>query len=146
MSSKTKDDGNDKPIVSPTHKLAYFFWHDIQGNDGSFDDAFKDINFTRRYCSNAKTILKQGADLETVKLALKMMRDDDIMPYSPQQAVDWTRRGAGGKSYYQSAQDEIENRNKKPPIWNQVAYAEWSAKNDNKLQGTAEVDSLEPAS
>ncbi len=136
----------EEPIInvpkSDTHKLAYFFWHDIQGNDGSFDDAFLDINFVRRMCSNAKHVLKQGADLETIKLALTMMREDNVQPYSPQQAVDWTCRGSGGKSYYQAAEAEMKEQNRQPPIWDHIAYKEWEVKRARKLSRTAEDGGL----
>ena len=127
---------------SPTHKLAYFFWHDISGNEGSYDDAFLDVNFVRRICSNAKRVLKQGADLETVKLALIIMREDGVQPYSPQQAVDWTRRGSGGMSYYQAAEAEVKKRDAQPPIWDYIAYEEWRIRRDRKLSRTTEDNNI----
>ncbi len=129
--------------VSPTHKLAYFFWHDIQGNEGTFDDAFLDVNFVRRFCSNAKHVLKQGADIETVKLALKLMLDDGVTPYSPQQAIDWTRRKSGGMSYYQAAEAEMKERNAPPPVWDYIAYKEWEIRRDRKLLRTAEDSDIQ---
>ena len=129
--------------VSPTHKLAYFFWHDISGNEGSFDDAFLDVNFVRRLCSNAKHVLKQGADLETIKLALTIMRGDGVQPYSPQQAVDWTRRSSGGMSYYQSAEAEIKKRDAQPPVWDHIAYAEWEVRRDRQLHRAAKGSDLQ---
>jgi hypothetical protein len=133
----------EKRALSPTHDLAYFYWHEILGNE---EDPWSDINFKRRVLSNSKRVLKQGADLDTIKLALTMMRDDGEIPYSPQQAVDWTRRKSGGKSYYQCAEDEMHRLSKQPPVYDAIAYAEWKVKNADKLQGTAEDSNLQPDS
>jgi len=129
--------------ANSTHALAYYLWHDILGNPGTFGDAFKDINFKRRFLANAKTVLKDGADLETLKLALSLMRDDGRSPQSPQMAIDWTRPKSGGLSYYQVAQGEMEKRNQQPPIWDHFAYEEWRLKNDSiDLQRAAEDRSI----
>ena len=126
-----------------THQLAYYLWHDILGNQGSFGDAFGDINFKRRFLANAKTVLKDGADLETLKLALRIMRDDGKSPQSPQMAIDWTRPKSGGLSYYQVAQGEMEKLNQQPPVWDTFAYEEWKLKHDSNVQRAAEDSSIQ---
>ena len=142
MDKKEQEGGGELPL-HPTHKLAYFLWHDILGNAGDFADAFKDINFKRKFLSNAKRVLKEGADLETLKLALELMKAKGTIPQSPQMAIDWTCPKSGGLSYYQVAQGELEKRNKQPPVWDSFAYQEWAIRhNDNNAQGTAEDDSL----
>ena len=112
---------------SPTHKLAYFFWHDISGNEGSYDDAFLDVNFVRRICSNAKRVLKQGADLETVSAGVALVQ---------------VNRGSGGMSYYQAAEAEVKKRDAQPPIWDYIAYEEWRIRRDRKLSRTTEDNNI----
>ena len=142
MGTKKSDGEPSELPVNPTHALAYYLWHDILGNEGTFKDAFRDINFKRRFLHHAKLVLKEGADLETLKLALKLMRDDGKLPQSPQMAIDWTRPKSGGLSYYQVAQGEMEKLNKQPPVWDTFAYEEWKLKHDNNLQGTTEDSRL----
>jgi len=143
MSSEKNEGGERNLPLHPTHKLAYFLWHDILGNEGDFADAFKDINFKRRYLSNAKRVLKEGADLDTLMLALELMKKHGKTPYSPQMAIDWTCPKSGGKSYYEVAQQEIEKRNRQPPVWDFFAYEEWKIKNDDGVQGTTGTNNLQ---
>ena len=108
--------------VSATQDLAVYLWKDIQGKT---EPPFSDPVFIRRYMSAAKKILKlEGIDVETVKMAMRIMKRGGLVAHSPQQTIDWTDR-VSGKSYYELAKLEIENLNVPPPIYEAAAYAEW---------------------
>ena len=108
--------------VSATQDLAVYLWKDIQGKT---EPPFSDPVFVRRYMSAAKKILKlEGIDVETVKMAMVIMKRQGIKVYSPQQTIDWTDRKSGD-SYYQLAKLELEGKDVQPPIYNAVAYAQW---------------------
>ncbi len=124
MSPNTKTTkSRSKDPNSPTHRLAFYLWK-LQGKGDSFADACKDVVFIRQYMSMSKKILSQGAVIEAVELGLDLMVRDGIVPYSPQQCIDWHQRSSG-KSYYEVALEIVEGRSKPPPIWDDFAYEEF---------------------
>jgi hypothetical protein len=127
--TKTKSPSKKEP--GPTQKLAYYLWK-LQGNEGDIADAFKDVLFVKRYLSMSKKMLASGADLETTQVALDLMVKDGIVPYSPQQTIDWTFRRYN-KSYYEVAKDVIKARDKPPPIYFEAAFEEWYLAHDRRL-------------
>jgi len=107
---------------SQTKELAYYLWHDIQGNEGS---PFDDVMFVRRYMSMSKKVLSQGADVEVLKVAMDLMKSrENIIAHSPQQCIDWVDRKTN-KPFYELAKEQIEKADKQPPVYEAAAYAEW---------------------
>ena len=118
--------------VSATQDLAVYLWKDIQGKT---EPPFSDPVFVRRYMSAAKKILKlEGIDVETVKMAMRIMIRDKIDVFSPQQCIDWSNRK--GQSYYELAKLEMEQQDVRPPVYDHMALAEW-------LSNHGRIDELE---
>ena len=120
--------------VSATQDLAVYLWKDIQGKT---EPPFSDPVFIRRYMSAAKKILKlEGIDVETVKMAMVIMKRGGLVAHSPQQTIDWTDR-ASGKSYYELAKIELAGKEIPPPVYDEFAYAAWMLQHDrgDELKG-----------
>lgn len=105
-----------------TIELALFFWNDIRGQE---TDPFADITFKKRYLAHAKSVISDGADVDILKRALVLMKDDGVMPYSILQPLQWTKRGSKGMSYYEVARGLLLSEDKKPPIYDRAARIEW---------------------
>ena len=116
--------------VQPHVELACYFWYDILGNE---EDPWSDFKFKQRILRHASDILKQGADMATLKLALKQMVVDGLSPYSIKQCLEWRKRGSNGQFYYDYAEELILQKDKKPPVYDRVARLEWELMHEGQV-------------
>lgn len=137
-----------------TKELALFFWVNILGNEEA--DAWSSVVFKRQYQRHAKLAIADGADIEILKAALLLLKQDKDSGkidrvYSIQQAIDWTKRGAG-LSYYEVAEQQLKALESPPPVWDTFARQEWELRQKQKrgvggrqICNTGKADNLSSA-
>ncbi len=120
---------------NPVYTLAFFFWHDIcenKGNNPHMDPQFK------MHLAHASKVLKEKYDYRTMRYALSdFLSVKNSPPFNLLQVIKWVRPGSNGKTFYQVAQERVEQELLPPPVWDTFAYAEWCHKREKKYEQVA---------